>query len=169
MKSLKKYIGGPLLLFMLMLLSNSSEAQNRLSISSTGSKSLEFKPVSRPGHELKFFEDDTKWLNYSIVLDQNEPSYSVSVQIVSGKVPDGFDLMLTASEYVGSNQCKAGIPVGKIKLSNTPQVIIDNIGTSYTGAGPRVGHHLVYSVEIRDLERLRDNFPTISLLYTISQ
>lgn len=154
---------------LIMAVNSLASGQNQLTISSTAMVSLDFKVVYRAGQPSRFLIDDSKWLNYTVIVGPNDPSYSISVQIVSGSVPDGVDIKLKAGKYNGTSQGRPGSPRGEISLSHIPQVLIDNIGTSYTGAGPMVGHRLTYYVDIKDFERLQAEGTSISLLFTLSQ
>jgi len=146
-----------------------STGQNRLTISSTRSVSLDFKPLYQAGQPTRFLVDDSKWLNYTILVKPNEPACSISVQISSGMIPEGIDIKLKASPYIGTSQGDPGTPTGEISISHVPQVLIENIGTSYTGAGAKIGHQLTYSVNIKDYERLQAVGSSIYLLFTIGQ
>ncbi|MCX6256439.1 MAG: hypothetical protein NTW49_00825 [Bacteroidia bacterium] len=157
-----------LFLMSVMLSGISSFAQNRLSVSSTGSVYLDFKTSYLAGQKNLFMIDDSKWLNYTILVTPNEPTYSISVQIVSGIVPSGVDIKLKVLPCTVSGKGIPGTPVGEIRLSHIPQVIIDNIGTCFTGSGTRTGHQLIYSVDIKDYDKLQAQGTAIYLLFTIT-
>ncbi len=169
MKSKQNKILILLISFLILQVANITLGQNLISVSSTRLKSLNFIPSYRAGLSPNFLIDDTKWINYSVLVKQSDPTCSISVQIISGTIPDGVNIMVKAMPYVGSSRGKHGISIGKIKLSHVPQVLIDNIGTCYTGIGTRVGHQLIYTVDIKEFEQLKSGTPAINLLYTISQ
>lgn len=158
-----------LVLLLLIVLNLNSYGQNSLTISSSRSQSLDFTPFHSPGQPPKFLIDDTKWLNYTIIVKPNQPTCSISVQIVSGMIPDGIEIKLKAGNYEGTSSGKPGIPTGEVILSHVPQVLIDNIGTSYTGADSGVGHQLTYSIDVKDFERLQAENGSINLVFTIGQ
>lgn len=149
--------------------SNSLSAQNALSISSTGSGSFDFKSVYRPGGEPGFFSDDSKWLNYTVLLKNNDINCSVKIQITSGHIPDGVRIKVRALNCAGFNRGNPGIPVGDVDLSMQPKVLIDNIGTCFTGSGNYSGHQLIYTIEFDDFERVKSELSALTVLYTISQ
>ena len=115
--------------FLLLFSVQYMAAQNRLWVSSTHSLKLDLKSSHRAGGAPSFMVDDTKWLNYQIQLEPSQSSYSISVQIASGSLPDGFRLKVKASDFVGTNGGDTGNPTGEIYLTHQPQILISNIGT----------------------------------------
>ena len=149
---------------------NYSNAQNLLHVSNTRPITLGLTPSFEPGAPVNVISDDTKWLNYTILQSPSEPTYSISVQIVSGTIPAGMEIRVKAGYYMGSSKGNPGRPTRQVTLSYIPQVLISNIGTSYTGTSVKEGHQLTYSVVITNYSVVRASVsPTISILYTISQ
>jgi len=113
---------------------------------------------------------DTTWINYSSVVDDNTTN-SLSVNIISGNLPAQVVVKLNVGEDVGAGAGTMGKPVGKIILSEYPQTVITNIGTCYTGQGPKKGHPISYSWEglesIDDDHTLIENLE-ISVIYTFT-
>lgn len=90
------------------------------------------------------------WINYSSVIGKDtEPSRNVTVAL-TGDIPAGVLLKVSASTDAGEGKGQTGIPEGAVILSSQPQSIISNIGTCYTGDGPNKGHQLTYSLELED-------------------
>ncbi len=131
--------------------------------------SLEFASPYNPGSNMSNVYNDSKWLNYSIVLTPPEPAFSISVEISSGTIPDGMELRLVAGACTSSGGGQPGTPTGVITLSNQPQTLISNIGTCNTGAGVNFGHQLTYSFVITNFSQLSATSAPINLLFTIIQ
>jgi hypothetical protein len=113
--------------------------------------------------------DDTKWINYSCSLSPESPFKSLSVQIVSGTVPSGTELLLEANNYIGSGNGQHGISNGIIALNSFPQNIITNIGAAYTSNGTNNGHRLIYSLRIIDYSLLDyEDSTTLTITFTLT-
>jgi len=91
------------------------------------------------------------------------------VEVASGSIPDGMELQIEAKPYVGMSKSRQGMPTGKIRVSNRPRVLIDNISTCYTGSGRNEGHQLIFSFIITDYSKVRSGISTIYVQYTITQ
>ncbi len=114
-------------------------------------------------------EDDSKWLNFSLVKKSFEPAYSISAQVAPGSIPPGIEIRLRVNPYVGNSRGNHGNPAGEIILSELPQKIIDQIGTCFTGSGIYSGYQLVYSIEIKQFEKLSATNTPISIIFTLTQ
>jgi hypothetical protein len=121
--------------------------------------------ASAPKMELK---DDNQWLNYTTLVQLSDPNLSITAQIVSGTLPEGMVLQLEALPYQGMSKGKQGTPVGKITLSYSPQVIISNIGTAYTGNGRNEGYQMVYTYITRDFSKVSSGSSSVYVQYTIT-
>jgi hypothetical protein len=114
-------------------------------------------------------KDHQLWLNYTCSIAPDSPSKNLSVQIISGSVPNGIELQLLASEYSGSGKGKFGTPMPRINLQNHPQTLISNIGGSFTNKGINSGHKLEYSLEITNYKLLdAESSNTLTIVFTIS-
>lgn len=118
-------------------------------------------------------KDNSIWINYtSIVGSASEPNRNISVQITGGQVPSGVDLTLESSSDAGMGEGTMGAPVSRaITLDNTPQKIITNIGSAFTGDGVNSGHNLTYQLNKKpgsfgQLDFDQNN--TITISYTLS-
>ncbi len=162
----KQYV---LLLIFFISLGFVSYSQNTVTISNSSTVSLDFTSPYNPGSKMSNVSDNSKWLNYTILVTPPEPTFSISVEISSGTALDGLELRVEADHYTGLSGGQPGTPTGQIILTNEPQVLINNIGTCYTGAGINVGHRLTYSLIITNYSLLRASSLTINLTYTITQ
>jgi primosomal replication protein N len=89
--------------------------------------------------------NNTLWLNYSSIKSVADVTRTISVKL--GAVISGVDIKVTAAAATGSSGGGAvGTPASQLTLSATPQTIISNIGSAYTGDGASNGHNLSYSV-----------------------
>ena len=168
MKLFHKSIRYLILLSFLNLLNDVSYSQNSVTISNGGNVSVDITSPFNPGSPIAIVSDNTRWLNYSIVLTPPEPTYSIAVAISSGTSPEGLVLYTEAAPYTGLEGGQPGTPTGRIMLSYQPQVLINNIGTCDTGSGIMVGHQLTYSFVITNPALLDASSPTIDLLFTIT-
>lgn len=144
-------------------------SQNLITVSNTQAITLGLSPSFEAGAPVSIISDNSKWLNYTILQAPTEPTYSISVQLLSGSIPAGMEVRIKAGQYIGNSRGNPGRPTKQITLINTPQVLINNIGTSYTGSSLNEGHRLFYSIVITNYSALKVSSPTINILYTISQ
>lgn len=113
--------------------------------------------------------NDDLWINYTSCLASGGSSRSVSVQVASGTIPEGVQLILSPSGYSGNGQGTHGSPVGEIILSQTPQTLISGIGRCFTGDGQNNGHKLNYTIRISDYNLLNiDESSNIQIAFTLT-
>lgn len=157
--------------FLLFFVWIGGEAIGQNHIAVYGSKSYAIRNLNsnRAGYAPQGIKDDSRWLNYTILMKDQEPHYSITAQLMAGEVPKGTVIRLRAGSYFGPGEGKTGIPTGEIIVSETPQVIIDQIGTSHTGNGLNVGHQLFYTIEIQDFTKFEEISSSIHILFTITQ
>ena len=105
-----------------------THAQNRISLSNRSSIYMDLTPTFNAGIPKKIISDDSQWLNYTTLVGKGEPIISITVEIVSGTIPEGLELQIEASPYIGRSKGKAGTPTAKIAVTHMPRVLIDNIG-----------------------------------------
>ncbi len=114
------------------------------------------------------------WLNYSSVKSTSQfPTRDIEVAITSGPLPNGVALTVTASPYSGNGDGTMGTPTGPINLTSAPQILINGIGSCYTGDGVNNGHNLTYTLNLAGGAGAyaaldSDNSNTIQITYTIS-
>ncbi len=156
-------------LLILTLLPSAVYTQNSISLSNRSPKYMDFKPSYNAGVSKQTIIDDSQWLNYTTLVDAADPTISISVEIANGRIPEGMELQIEASNYRGKTRGKAGIPTRKVSVSHMPRVLIDNIGTCYTGSGRYEGHQIIMSFIIKDYSKVQSGIHSIDLLYTITQ
>lgn len=116
--------------------------------------------------------NSTLWLNYSFIPSGQGETASITVQ--TNAVIPGMDINVeAAAAAVASGDGQKGTPTGAKTLSIGAQVIIENIGASYTGDGNASGHQLTYTLDIdgtADYEDLYAQSDTvINVTYTIAE
>ena len=154
---------------LLLTISCLSNAQNSISLSRRSPLNLELTPTYYAGSTKQIITDESQWLNYTTLAHPSDPSFSITVEISSGIIPEGLELQVEASSYIGMSKGKPGSPSRKIVLSHRPRVLISNIGTCYTGSGRNEGHQLIFSFIIKDYAKLKSGVSTIYIQYTITQ
>lgn len=113
--------------------------------------------------------NNSKWLNYTSALAPSSTNRTVTVQVTSGTVPSGINLLLQAGSYSGSGAGTTGTSVGQIALNNTAQNLITGIGGCYTGDGSSTGHRLTYTLAISNYAQLNFSQSTnLQITFTIS-
>jgi hypothetical protein len=109
------------------------------------------------------------WLNYSSIVESGSTNY-ITVHISSGILPPESTIKLQIEDDAGAGAGKTGTPITQITLSRYPQIIVNDIGSCYTGRGIEKGHELTYSwvnlEENPNSKRLKDEFE-ITVTYTI--
>ena len=132
---------------------------------------LNLQPNNNSGEQLNtsLVQDNSTWINYTCSLAQNSPSKKISVQIISGEIPKGIEILLLAGNYQGSEIGNHGISNGTVILNNFPQSLISNIGASLTGEGLNNGHQLNYSLRIIDYGLLDfEDSTSITISFTLT-
>jgi len=114
------------------------------------------------------------WINYSSIVSGNA-TRKVTVQI-TGTVPSGLDLTVTAAAYSGNGKGTTGL--ANVNSSFTlnggaAHTIIESIGSAYTGEGANNGHNLTYKIAqstgTDSYSELRsDESTTLTITYTLS-
>lgn len=90
---------------------------------------------------------DTVWINYSSIVAENV-SNRIFASLAATDLPAEISIKLNIKEYKGNGYGKFGVPSLPIFLSTTPQTIITDIGSCFTGLGKGVGHMLIFSWEL---------------------
>jgi len=149
-----------------------------LSIQSSSSTNIVFKAKAEPvvGKAVLFNETNNSiWINYSSIIgSKSEPFRVVTVQISNGEVLKGLNLYAKASKDADKGDGKVGNPVGEKKvLTHNPVVLINYIGSSYTGVGVNRGHNIEYSLEVTNEKDLysklnSNNIEPLTITYTLS-
>ncbi len=155
-----------ILLFSISCVSN---AQNSISVTNINPIYMDLTPSFNAGLQKSIITDDSQWLNYTTLVHPSDPTISITVEIAAGSIPEGLEMHIEASPYIGMSKGKQGTPTGKITVTHIPRVLIDNIGTSYTGSGTNEGHRISYSFIITDYSQLLSGATTVYVQYTITQ
>lgn len=112
-------------------------------------------------------KEQSTFLNYSLMLS-NGGLADGTVSVRATNVKDGISLLLVADGtpattldptvhgLVGNVHPNFDVTAGAspVELTTTDQVLIENIGTSYTGNGAGNGYQLFYSTAISDYSLL---------------
>jgi len=146
-----------------------AQNNNSMSLTDRSSVSIDMSALIAAGKNTEKVVDNTQWINYSLEVNPSEPSASISVAIASGNITNGMELYIQAGYYTGSGHGKTGRPTGKIRVDNVPKVLINDIGTSYTGHGKHQGHQLILSMVITNFALLQPGDYTLYILYTLKQ
>jgi hypothetical protein len=114
--------------------------------------------------------DNSVWVNYSSVVGSGE-NRSVNAKI-SGTVPSGLQLKVSAGSYSGNGKGTTGTASGQIVLSGTDQELISSIGSGYTGNGTNNGHNLTYQLDLdpdgENYQNLMHGDTEITVTYTLT-
>lgn len=146
-----------------------------LDIETTATKNFSLGPAipTEAGNPLDdSATNNTLWLNYSFIPSAQAGTASITVQ--TDAVIPGMDINVEAAAAAASGDGQIGTPTGVITLSSTvpPQVIIENIGASYTGDGNASGHQLTYTLDIDGTANYEDLYAqstVINVTYTIAE
>src|SRR5690606_3232311 len=147
-----------------------------LDIETTATKNFNLGPTipAEAGNPLDdSATNNTLWLNYSFIPSDQGETASITVQ--TDEVIPGMDINVeAAAAAAASGDGQKGTPTGVITLSSTSaQVIIQNIGASYTGDGNASGHQLTYTLDIDGTANYEDLYAqsntVINVTYTIAE
>ena len=146
-------------------------AQLDIEFMSTGNLEFEVLPASNVGGAplIQQSISEELWGNYSSAIRRNGAKRSIEAQIINGTLPKGLSLYVHASSYSGSGRGELGVSTGETVLGTTPNAVIHNIGSCFTGNGMNNGHKLNFVLEITDMDLVNAMEPTeFTILYTIS-
>lgn len=111
--------------------------------------------------------DSSMWLNYTALVNPTDPGMSITAEIGSGQIPKGIVMYIEAKPIVNSGFQNVGRPTGKVKISQMPKTIVENIKTSYTGSGAEIGHQLIISFELIDFSLIQPGISAVYLQFTL--
>ena len=111
--------------------------------------------------------DNSLWLNYS---STTATSATNTISVKADVALPGMDLRVLAGANAGSGAGTAGTPTSIVTLSTSDQLIVNGIGTCYTGNGTSNGHNLTYSLATNDYSLIKYTAtPTVvTVTYTIT-
>ena len=108
---------------------------------------------------------NTKWLNYSSILNPGLLSRKVTVESTSA-VPAGITIGVTAGAPTGTGT--AGSSAGPVPaISTTPLDVITGIGSVYTGNGTGAGSQLTYAIGLGTYSALVSGNVIVTVKYTL--
>jgi len=87
------------------------------------------------------------WLNYSSLVETSSTN-AICVSLSRNTLPAEISIRLKIGPDVGAGAGMVGKPSSSIILSSSPQPIVTNIGSCYTGTGINKGHMLSFTWEI---------------------
>ena len=121
-------------------------------------------------HQLKLSLNsltDNLWINYSATIKDSKETTGKKILVrLEKSLPSEMTLKLKVDKDLGKGGGNVGKPVDvPIILSTSPQVIISNIGTSFTGASYNHGHQINYITD-RSLDaHLKEKY--INIIFTL--
>lgn len=140
---------------------------------SIGSSEIIFSIVKEVGKPLTPTTVDSVWLNYSSIVERNSTNI-ICANLASGDLPAEIGIRLKVGSDVGAGHGQVGKPTTPIYLSSSPQAIITDIGSCFTGQGDNKGHLLTFSWDLLpgyDPEFLKSEQMTnlrVKVIYTIN-
>ena len=136
----------------------------------TSTIDMSIRPPAAPGQPIDMSQatNADKWINYSVSEGRGTPKRNITAQIISGDVPRGFKLKLSAGNFEGYGKGKTGKSTGEITLSGTPQRIVKNIGGGFTGRGANNGHQLFFELEYDDYEDVKVGSSSVTVAFTLT-
>jgi len=123
--------------------------------------------VSQAGGPILFTSNSSKWINFTSAVASGV-TRTIKAQITSGSLPSGMSIKLTISPVSGVGGGTLGTNVSYIYLSSSQQIIIRDIGGSYTGQGILNGYNLKFELEISDYSQLRSGVTSLSVTFSIT-
>lgn len=123
-------------------------------------------------HQLKFSPkilSNNLWVNYSVTVGNSKQITGKKILV---KLEEALPSEITLKLKIDKDLGKGGGNVGKavafpIILSTSPQAIITDIGTSFTGASFNHGHQIKYIID----ENVNSSFQeeSINIIYTLQE
>jgi hypothetical protein len=141
---------------------------NSISVSNRSNSTLKLTGASIPGNEMGVIMEDSQWINYVNESNPTEPLKSISAYIASGDIPPGVEIYAEASHDNGLGHGKTGRPTGKVKLSNVPVILINEIGTCNTGNGKFHGHKVTLYTMVKDYAQMHSGDFNIYIQYILN-
>lgn len=169
MKRRKNKPGWIIFALALILSCGTTQAQISFSVSNKTPKYIDLVPIYENNFSKSAATHFTQWLNYITLMEYHEPGFSVSLQMVSKRIPQGLKLEVQTGPYQGLSKGEKGTPTGKKLISHNARELVDNITTCYTGSGRGEGHkiNLTFSLPNRITEDTTAY--QITLVYTLTQ
>ena len=144
----------------------------KASISLAGS-GLKFKFDSKKGTEQIITPTSVGklWINYSSIVEGSNTN-SICVNLSTNNLPAEIMIKLIVGSDVGGGFGKMGKPAEPIILTLSPQPIITEIGSCFTGQGMNKGNELTYSWQLApeydpDLLKIEELKIEAGVVYTV--
>jgi hypothetical protein len=122
--------------------------------------------------QLSNISNENIWVNYSSIVTHAQHKRKI-VAMVEGEIPSGIQVIVKASDAIGSGKGKKGEPTGEVTLTGEPADIIVNIGSCFTGKGQQNGHYLSYKLEVdetaENYNQLALQNSSIQVIYTLTE
>jgi hypothetical protein len=151
-----------------------------LDLESSGSKNftLAYTAPTEAGNPITSpTANSSLWLNYSsIVANSGETSRQVTIQITSGTMPAGTNLMVMGMmppPMTGGGAISMMPSFPMMGVTTTAMPFLIGIGSGYTGNGVGMGHNLFYTLNFplgpSTYGALKhDNSTTVTVTYTLT-
>lgn len=156
-----------LVLTSLMIQIGNGWSQNSVTIAKKSSVSLNLTELAYKSLQGQPVADSSIWINYQTFVSPSEPSLSITAEIASGQIPEGFQVFIEVRPQRGMSIGKHGTPTGKVALGHMPRVILHNIGSSDTGKGISVGHQVIVSFEVVDFSLIQPGETSLYIQFTL--
>jgi len=117
--------------------------------------------------------DNSIWLNYSSILNDNSSSNSISVAMSGATLPAGVTIELAVAPRSGSGKGHLGTEVeNPITLATESHDVVTDIKNGYTGSGANNGHQLTYTLKMDNTDEnysaLTSDDYSVTITYTIT-
>ncbi|MEA1878535.1 MAG: hypothetical protein U9N86_16970 [Bacteroidota bacterium] len=142
-------------------------AQNSVAIAKKSSVSLNLTELAHESLKGKPVADSSIWINYHTIVSPSEPPLSITAEIASGQIPEGFQVFIEVRPQRGMSIGKHGTPTGKVAMGHMPRAVLQNIGSSDTGKGISVGHQVIVSFEIIDFSLIQPGETSLYIQFTL--
>lgn len=157
-------------LFLFFIVCSGAYAQNSISVSNQIPQYMDLNSDDYPAGSQKMTFQYTEWINYTTLIDSyGEPAFSISVQLDSAHKPKGLELRVKADPYKGMSTGNVGTSTGMKAVLKSARVLIDNIGTSYTGSGREQGHRTVLFFSVPNYIKADTGTYKVNVVFTLMQ
>jgi hypothetical protein len=109
------------------------------------------------------------WLNYTSIKGSGANSLKAITIEMQGNLPNGIHLIANVNNPAGQSTGATGASVATegLHITQTPQNVIEGIGTGWTGVGAGNGVFVNYGLEIHpDAEAMEGNY-AVDITYTM--
>lgn len=125
--------------------------------------------ITQAGGKSVTIFDSEQWLNYNVKRHPSDTNlYYITVQLISGTIPPGVNIIIQAGADVGLGTGIAGTTTGPKQLGLTPQVIINGIGNTNTGNQKNQGHPIYMTIEVVNFALFESALNNLYIEYRLS-